>query len=104
KAHQQSLIAIGLLAGCLMAGGCSKAAVKDPRLQSPRVEVFKAEPAGSNSRSFTGIVEARVQSDLGFRVGGKILERSIDVGQRVQKGQPLMRLDPEDLRLSAAAQ
>src|SRR5216117_1842359 len=105
---RRPLMAIGLLAGwltvALMAGGCSKPAVKDSRLQSPRVEVFKAEPAGSNSRSFTGIVEARVQSELGFRVGGKILERSVDVGQRVQKGQPLMRLDPEDLRLSAAAQ
>src|SRR5881397_3678566 len=105
---RRPLMAIGLLAGwltvALMAGGCSKPAVKDSRLQSPRVEVFKAEPAGSNSRTFTGIVEARVQSDLGFRVAGKILERSVDVGQRVQKGQPLMRLDPEDLRLSAAAQ
>ena len=78
--------------------------MKDPRLQSPRVEIFKAKAAGSNSRTFTGIVEARVQSDLGFRVGGKILERSVNVGQRVQKGQILMRLDPEDLRLSAAAQ
>jgi RND family efflux transporter MFP subunit len=102
------LMTISLLAGCLAAalivGGCSKSAAKDPRLQSPRVEIFKAEAAGSNSRTFTGIVEARVQSDLGFRVGGKILERSVDVGQRVQKGQPLMKLDPEDLRLSAAAQ
>src|SRR6266702_710692 len=108
KINRRPLMTIGLLAGwltvALMAGGCSKPAVEDPRLQSPRVEVFKAEAAGSNSRTFTGIVEARVQSDLGFRVGGKILERSVDVGQRVQKGQPLMRLDPEDLRLSAAAQ
>src|SRR5438093_4047290 len=105
---RRPLMAIGLLAGwltvALMAGGCSKPAVKDPRLQSPRVEVFKAKAAGSNGRTFTGIVEARVQSDLGFRVAGKILERSVEVGQRVQKGQPLMRLDPEDLRLSAAAQ
>src|SRR5436309_3499286 len=108
KIVRRSLMAIGLLAGwltvVLMAGGCSKQAVKDPRLQSPRVEVFKAKAAGSNGRIFTGIVEARVQSELGFRVGGKILERSVDVGQRVQKGEPLMRLDPEDLRLSAAAQ
>jgi RND family efflux transporter MFP subunit len=108
KIVRRSLMAIGLLAGwltvVLMVGGCSKQAVKDPRLQSPRVEVFKAKAVGSNSRTFTGIVEARVQSDLGFRVGGKILQRSVDVGQRVQKGQPLMRLDPEDLRLSAAAQ
>src|SRR5881409_2490747 len=108
KIVRRPSMTIALLAGwltvALMAGGCSKPAVKDSRLQSPRVEVFKAEPAGSNSRTFTGIVEARVQSELGFRVGGKILERSVDVGQRVQKGQPLMRLDPEDLRLSAAAQ
>ena len=88
----------------LALAGCSKPTVKDPRLQPPRVEIFTAKAAGSNSRTFTGIVEARVQSDLGFRVGGKILERSVDVGQRVQKGQPLMKLDPEDLRLSAAAQ
>jgi RND family efflux transporter MFP subunit len=105
---RRPLMTMGLLAGwltvALMAGGCSKPAVKDPRLQSPRVEVFKAKAVSSNSRTFTGIVEARVQSDLGFRVGGKILQRSVDVGQRVQKGQPLMRLDPEDLRLSAAAQ
>src|SRR5207244_9519983 len=96
---------IALLAGwltvALMAGGCSKPAVKDPRLQSPRVEVFKAEAAGSTRRTFTGIVEARVQGDLGFRVGGKILERSADVGNRAQKAQPLMRLDPENLSLSA---
>src|SRR5438477_5391567 len=104
----KTIAVIHLVAGgltlALMASGCSKAAAKDPRLQSPTVEVFKAEAAGSISRTFTGIVEARVQSDLGFRVGGKILERSVDVGQRVQKGQVLMRLDPEDLRLSAAAE
>src|SRR5437763_1293931 len=108
KIDRRHLMTIALLTGwltvTLMAGGCSKPAVTDPRLQSPRVEVFKAEAAGSTRRTFTGIVEARVQGDLGFRVGGKILERSVDVGQRVQKGQPLMGLDPEDLRLSAAAQ
>jgi RND family efflux transporter MFP subunit len=108
KSHRRSLITIGLLAGglavALLTGGCSKPAVKDPRLQSPTVEVFKAEAADSNSRTFTGIVEARVQSDLGFRVAGKIQERCVDVGQRVRKGQILMRLDPEDLKLAAAAE
>jgi RND family efflux transporter MFP subunit len=108
KIYRRLLMAIGLLAGgltvALMAGGCSKSAAKDPRLQSPRVEVFKAEATGSNRRTFTGIVEARVQSDLGFRVAGKILQRSVDVGQRVKKGQILMRLDSVDLKLSFAAQ
>jgi len=107
KKYRRPLMIIGLLAGgltvALMAGGLSKPDVKDPRLQSPIVDVFKAKAAGSISRTFTGIVEARVQSDLGFRVGGKVLERSVNVGQRVQKGQILMRLDPEDLKLSAAA-
>jgi RND family efflux transporter MFP subunit len=107
KKYRWLLMAIALVAGGLTAGvigGGSKPAVKDPRLQSPRVEIFKAEAAGSNRRTFTGIVEARVKSDLGFRVGGKILERSVDAGQRVQKGQVLMQLDPVDLKLSFAAQ
>jgi len=108
KIDRWPLLTIGLLAGsltvALMAGACSKSDAKDPRLQSPRVEVFKAEATGSNRRTFTGIVEARVQSDLGFRVAGKILERSVDVGQRVKKGQILMRLDSVDLKLSFAAQ
>src|SRR6476469_7651017 len=96
-----------VVAGCLvvtlLAGGCYKPPEKDPRLQAPKVAVFKARAAGSDSRTFTGIVEARVQSDLGFRVGGKILERSVNTGQRVRKGQILMRLDSVDLNLSLAA-
>jgi RND family efflux transporter MFP subunit len=44
-----------------------------------------------------------VQSDLGFRVPGKILERLVDTGQAVKRGQPLMRIDPTDLRLATRA-
>jgi RND family efflux transporter MFP subunit len=94
----------GLLAATLIAGGCSKPSEADPRLQPRRVQVVEARPAGTNGRAFTGIVEARVQSNLGFRVGGKVLERPVDVGQRVQKGQVLMRLDSSDLELALAAQ
>jgi len=108
KSYRRPLMTIGLLAGgltlALMAGWSSKPTVNDPRLRSPRVEIFEAQAAGSNKRTFTGIVEARVQSDLGFRVGGKILERSVNMGQRVQKGQILMRIDSVDLKLSFAAQ
>jgi len=108
KKYRRPLMTIGLLAGglavALMAGWSSKPAVKDPRLQSPAVEVVKAQAAGAKGRTFTGIVESRVQSDLGFRVAGKILERSVNVGERVQKGQILMRLDSVDLRLLFAAQ
>ncbi|MDP3746802.1 MAG: biotin/lipoyl-binding protein, partial [Phenylobacterium sp.] len=49
------------------------------------------------------MVRARIESDLGFRVGGKIVERLVDPGQRVRRGQALMRLDVTDLRLAASA-
>jgi multidrug efflux pump subunit AcrA (membrane-fusion protein) len=108
KQFRPPLITVGLLAGgltvALMAGWSSKPAVRDPRLQAPSVEIFEAQAGTVNKRTFTGVVEARVQSDLGFRVGGKILERSVNMGERVQKGQILMRLDPVDLKLSFAAQ
>jgi RND family efflux transporter MFP subunit len=54
-------------------------------------------------RSFTGIVAARVQSELAFRVAGKVVERLVDTGQTVKRGQPLMRIDPTDLRLALRA-
>jgi RND family efflux transporter MFP subunit len=61
------------------------------------------EASVHGERSFTGIVAARVQSDLGFRVPGKILERLVDSGQTVTRGQALMRIDPSDLRLATRA-
>jgi RND family efflux transporter MFP subunit len=45
-----------------------------------------------------------VQSDLGFRVSGKVLQRLVDTGQSVKRGQVLLRLDPVDLKLAAHAQ
>ena len=54
-------------------------------------------------RRFTGVVTARVQSDLGFRVAGKIVERLVDSGDTVKRGQPLMRIDVADLQLDRSA-
>jgi len=61
------------------------------------------KPAVASERAFTGIIAARVQSNLGFRVPGKVVERLVDVGQEVYAGQPLMRLDPKDLDLTLTA-
>ena len=49
---------------------------------------------------YPGEVRARIEADLAFRVGGKMVARSVDAGARVKKGQVLARLDPEDARLS----
>ena len=86
-----------------MACGDSSAQ-KDPRNKPPLVRGAAVEQASESARSFTGVVVARIQSDLGFRVSGKVLERLVDTGETVRRGQPLMRLDPVDLQLQARAQ
>ncbi len=75
----------------------------DPRSDPPIVRTMVPLPAAGTTREFTGIVAARVQSDLGFRVGGKITQRLVDAGQIVRRGQPLMRLDITDLALATQA-
>lgn len=79
------------------------AAAADPRTNAPLVSIFKAKTPDTVSRSFTGTIAARVQSDLGFRVPGKIVERLVNIGDEVRVGQPLMRIDETDLRLALTA-
>jgi RND family efflux transporter MFP subunit len=76
----------------------------DPRTEDQLVRIVDVVPATASDRGFTGIVAARVQSDLGFRVGGKITERLVNVGDAVKVGQPLMRLDRTDLEHAITAQ
>jgi RND family efflux transporter MFP subunit len=75
----------------------------DPRQEPPLVRLAMPVPVAGSERAFTGIIGARVESNLGFRVPGKIVERLVDVGQEVKAGQPLMRIDDTDLRLVLAA-
>ena len=78
-------------------------AVSDPRQEAPIVRLVTPARATGPERVFTGIIGARVQSNLGFRVAGKIVERLVNVGQQVEAGQPLMRIDETDLRLALTA-
>lgn len=85
--------------------GCHHPVTSDPRLEPPLVQSTLVRPeAASLSRSFSGTVAARVQSDLGFRVGGKVQQRLVSSGERVHRGQLLMRLDSLDLQLAQNAQ
>lgn len=88
----------------LLMGGCTAESAADPRTEPPLVRTTLARDSGIASRAFTGVIAARVQSDLGFRVPGKLLERLVDTGQTVTKGQQLARIDPADLNLAAHAQ
>src|SRR5947208_1738225 len=78
-------------------------AVSDPRQEAPIVRLVTAARVTGSERGFTGIIGARVQSNLGFRVAGKIVERLVNAGQQVKAGQVLMRIDETDLRLALTA-
>src|SRR5678815_3249904 len=94
---------IGLLPFVLAACNDAASSSVDPRMQPPLVQIETVEISVQSERSFTGIVAARVQSDLGFRVPGKVLERLVDAGQTVKRGQALVRIDPRDLGLALQA-
>ena len=101
--HLPLLSVICLLPVILTGCGEPLSAADDPRSRPPLIRTATVEPAAGQSRVFTGIVAARFQSDLGFRVSGKVLERLVDKGQSVKRGQLLMRLDPADLALQVRA-
>ncbi|MGY4256735.1 RND family efflux transporter MFP subunit [Bradyrhizobium sp. USDA 4516] len=105
---------IAVLAGILVPAGVATfvalaipaheaAAVIDPRQEPPMVRLVTAARVAGSERGFTGTIGARVESNLGFRVAGKIVERLVNVGEQVKSGQPLMRIDETDLRLAVAA-
>lgn len=102
--HSRRLLTSALVCALPLAlAACGDKTPPDPRTQVPLVRAATVQAAGPVSRSFTGTVAARVQSDLGFRVSGKVLERLVDAGQAVKRGQLLMRIDPVDLKLAARA-
>ncbi|WP_417762850.1 efflux RND transporter periplasmic adaptor subunit [Shewanella sp.] len=88
----------------LVLTACGEEKQADPRTEAPLVRTVTISASSAESRSFTGVIAARIESDLGFRVSGKVLKRLVDTGQVVKKGQVLMRLDPVDLKLAAHAQ
>src|SRR6185295_557747 len=89
--------------GTLFLRAREASAVSDPRQDAPLVRLVTATRAGDSERRFTGVIAARVQSNLGFRVPGKIIRRLVDIGQQVKAGQALMQIDESDLRLAVTA-
>ena len=90
RSQLASIAVIGFLPLVLI--GCAEKPSPDPRALTPLVRVGSVEAANSASRTFTGTVASRVQSDLGFRVSGKVTQRLVDAGQLVKAGQPLLRM------------
>lgn len=76
---------------------------EEQRAENPirPVKIMVAQQdTGDIIKSFSGVIRARTESTLGFRVPGKIVERTANIGDRVEAGQIIARLDDKDLVLS----
>lgn len=91
-----------LLAGGLGLYACSPAPEAAPPVRPVKLMTVE-EGSVSGHIELAGEVRARVESRLGFRVGGKIAGRSVEAGQRVRRGQELARLDPRDYALQQSS-
>ena len=92
-----------VLAGVVTLAACSKkeAAAPEPR---PVVAVaVHADGSAMQAASLPGEVQARYSTPLSFRVGGKIVERRVRLGDVVKNGQIVARLDPADAQKNAAS-
>jgi RND family efflux transporter MFP subunit len=76
--------------------GCGQKRELDPRTQPELVRIVEIGSSSGADPAFIGVVSARVESNLGFRVPGKITSRLVDTGQFVRAGQPLMTIDRTD--------
>ncbi len=86
------LLALGLAA-------CSEAKVAPVQVRPVKAMIVPA-PVTERILIYSGVVAPRIESTLGFRVSGKIVERYVNVGDRVGAGQKIARLDETDLKLA----
>lgn len=91
-----------LAAACALLAACSGPPAPVAAVKPVFVTTVSQASLGQ-ARAFTSVVRARVETELGFRTGGKVTERLVEVGDLVKAGQPLARLDPADYQLAMRA-
>jgi len=84
-----------MLGVALSAAGCGDRAPKVPEVRSVRAVVVDPKPIDDDRRA-VGEIRPRYESDIGFRVAGKIIARNVDIGTVVRQGDMLARLDERD--------
>lgn len=92
---------------CTLALGAALAGCSRPEPPPEPVRAVKLLTVGASEvqaqRLFAADVRARVESRLGFRVAGKLVQRHVELGQAVRAGQLLAQLDARDYRLAVQA-
>jgi RND family efflux transporter MFP subunit len=94
--------ALTLLAATALLSACSRPVPSEEPIRAVKILTVELEGMRAGGE-FAGEVRARVESRLGFRVGGKIVRRHVELGQRVKAGEVLAQLDPQDYQLAAQA-
>lgn len=82
---------------------CSKEAAPPEKIERPASTIVVGALGESQSNVYSGEVRARFETVLGFRIGGKIIQRKAEVGDKVKQGQLLARLDAADTGLQESA-
>jgi len=86
---------LAVVAAAALVSACHAPPKSDKSLP-PRVLTYQVGAGVGAATAYSGTIHTRVEQDLSFRVGGRIIERKVNVGDRVTAGQLLMRLDPAD--------
>jgi len=95
-----SLLRVAVIALLPLLAACDDHAASATAKPERPVQVQRVAFENENAtREFVGVVRARYETDLGFRVAGKIVSRGVNVGDRVHVGDVVARLDPQDLKL-----
>ena len=94
--------ALTLVAATVLLSACSRPAPSEEPIRAVKILTVGLEGMRAGGE-FAGEVRARVESRLSFRVGGKIVRRQVELGQRVRAGEVLAQLDPQDYQLAAQA-
>jgi membrane fusion protein, multidrug efflux system len=102
SAQRGARIALAALALAAFLAACSKPAPAPEPVRAVKLIQIGETPVTAQSE-FAGDVRARVEQTLAFRVGGKMLSRSVEQGQRIKAGQAIAQLDAQDLQLGAQA-
>jgi len=100
KKCKKAAMAIALAS---LLAGCSRAPEAKHEEVRPVRTVVAGQSDGTVGANYSGEIRARYESQLGFRTGGKIVARLVEVGSHVKRGQPLLQLDPEQESLQLAA-
>ncbi len=85
--------ALGLLCLALVNAGCSHEPEPSQEEIRPVRSIVAVASRGTVGASYSGEIQARYESRLGFQTSGKVVARLVEVGSHVRRGQPLMRLD-----------